>query len=212
LSKNAKIIFLSEIYRGFKFGLLLQIAIGPVCFFIFQLGAMNNFLVGMSGVLAAVLMDSLFVFGAIKGMAVLLESKKTQATLKYLGCLILILFGMSTVLTQFDINFLPVFNIQNSIGSQNAFLKTALITISNPLTIIFWAGVFSTKIAEENMRKQEAYYFGTGAILATLCFLSSIAFMGSLSMSFLPDQMIKILNIFVGLILIYFGTKIFLKK
>ena len=200
------------IFKGFKFGLLLQIAIGPVCFFIFQLAAMNGFFVAMTGVMAAFLMDALFVLGAIKGITVILSSKKMQTLLKYFGSFILMIFGLSTILSQFDINFLPALNAQNATGAHNAFIQTAIITISNPLTIIFWAGVFSAKILEENLGQQEVYFFGFGAVLATLSFLSFIALIGTFSMTFLSAIAIQALNIFVGCILIYFGIRILMKK
>ena len=200
------------IFHGFKFGLLLQIAIGPVCFYIFQLGAMHGFLVAMTGVLAAFLLDALFVLGAIKGIAALLESKKMQTFLKYFGFIVLTIFGLNMILSQFNISFLPALNAQNISGSHNAFIKTAIITISNPLTIIFWAGVFSAKILEGNLGHREVYYFGLGAVLATLSFLSLIALLGSFSVTFLPNQAVKVLNIFVGCILIFFGFKILMKK
>lgn len=200
------------IFDGFKFGLLLQIAIGPVCLLIFQLAAMNGFFVAMTGVLAAFLIDSLFILGAIKGIAALLESRRMQTILKYFGSSILMVFGLSTILSQFNINFLPALSLQNVSGAHNAFIKTAIITISNPLTIIFWAGVFSAKIIENNLNKREVYFFGLGAVLSTLIFLSSIALIGSFSRTFLPDKMIRILNICVGFLLIYFGFKILTKK
>lgn len=200
------------IFKGFKFGLLLQIAIGPVCFFIFQLAVINGFFVAMIGILAVFIVDSLFIFGAIKGIAALLESRKMQTVLKYFGSFILMIFGLSSILNQFDINFLPTLSAQNVSGAHNAFIQAAIITISNPLTIIFWAGVFSAKITEDNLGKMEMYYFGMGAVLATFSFLFIIALIGSFSMTFLPTQVIRVLNICVGFILIFFGFKILMKK
>ena len=46
-----------EIFRGFKFGMILQIAIGPICIFIFQTACKYGFFMGEMGVLAAVLVD-----------------------------------------------------------------------------------------------------------------------------------------------------------
>ena len=202
----------SGIFKGFKFGLLLQIAIGPVCFFIFQLAVINGFFVAMIGILAVAIVDGLFIFGAIKGIAALLESRKMQTVLKYFGSFILMIFGLSTILSQFDINFLPALNAQNVSGAHNAFIQAAIITVSNPLTIIFWAGVFSAKILEENLGQQEVYFFGFGAVLTTLSFLSFIALIGTFSMTFLSAIAIQALNIFVGCILIYFGIRILMKK
>lgn len=46
-----------EIFRGFKFGMILQIAIGPICIFIFQTACKYGFFIGEMGVLDAVLVD-----------------------------------------------------------------------------------------------------------------------------------------------------------
>ena len=46
-----------EIFRGFKFGMILQIAIGPICIFIFQTACKYGFFMGEMGVLDAVLVD-----------------------------------------------------------------------------------------------------------------------------------------------------------
>jgi len=54
------------------------------------------------------------------------------------------------------------------------------------MTIIFWAGVFSAKIMQEKWKQREVYFFGFGAVLATLSFLSFIALIGTFSMTFLP--------------------------
>ncbi|WP_321063601.1 hypothetical protein [Terrisporobacter sp.] len=35
-----------EIFRGFKFGMILQIAIGPICIFIFQTACKYGFFMG----------------------------------------------------------------------------------------------------------------------------------------------------------------------
>ena len=46
-----------EIFRGFKFGMILQIAIGPICIFIFQTACKYGFFMGEMVVLDAVLVD-----------------------------------------------------------------------------------------------------------------------------------------------------------
>lgn len=211
-AKNQVKSVASVIFNGYKFGMLLQIAIGPVCFYIFKLATMNGFLIAMTGVMSAFLLDTLFVLGAIKGIAVLLESRRMQNLIKYFGSLVLLIFGIISILSQFDIHFLPALVEQNVSSANNAFIQTAIITLSNPLTIIFWAGVFSAKISEGNLGSKDVYIFGLGAVLATLSFLSLIALTGSYTTTFLSPQAIKIINILVGFILMYFGFKILMKK
>ena len=49
--------------------------------------------------------------------------------------------------------------------------------------------------------------FSIGSLLATLIFLSFIGFIGSLSNNFLNKNVLSILNLSVGLTLVYFGIK-----
>ena len=46
-----------EIFRGFKFGMILQIAIGPICIFIFQTACKYGFFMGEMWLLDAVLVE-----------------------------------------------------------------------------------------------------------------------------------------------------------
>lgn len=49
------------IFKGFKFGMLLQLAVGPMCLLVFNTSAAHGFSVGMSLVFAITLIDFLFI-------------------------------------------------------------------------------------------------------------------------------------------------------
>lgn len=199
-------------FKGLKFGMLLQLAIGPVCIFILQMASLKGFYIAETGVLGVTIVDGLYIFAAILGIASIIEKRKVKVGLKIFGAIILIIFGLSTVLGQFDINFIPSLSLQGAGNSNSVFLKSIILTASNPLTIVFWAGVFSTKIIEENMKRKDIYIFGIGALMATLSFLTLVAVVGTFTKVFLPAYIIQILNIIVGVLLIYFGVKMALKK
>ena len=57
------------------------------------------------------------------------------------------------------------------------------------------------------MSGREVSYFGFGAILSTLIFMSMTAIAGTLTGSFLPSSVTLILNILVGLVLIFIGVR-----
>jgi threonine/homoserine/homoserine lactone efflux protein len=199
-------------FKGFKFGMLLQFAIGPVCIFIFQIASLKGFYIGEKGVLGVALMDGIFISIAILGLATIIDKKNIKVCLKVFGAVILFVFGLSTVLSQFDINFLPTLGIQNISNSNSIFIRSVILTGSNPLTIIFWAGVFSTRLTEENMKRKEIYLFGFGAVLSTIFFLSLIALVGSFAKAFFSTCVIQILNILVGFLLIHFSIRMIVKK
>ncbi|WPC44428.1 LysE family translocator [Clostridium sp. JS66] len=200
------------IFKGFKFGMMLQFAIGPVCIFIFQIASSKGFYTAETGVLGAVLIDGLFIFAATIGISSIIEKQNIKFILKIFGTVILFIFGLSTILNQFNIDFLPILSIQNTSNINNAFFHTLIITASNPLTIIFWSGVFLSKITEENTKKTDIYLFGFGALLSTIFFLTLISLSGNFANSFLSVGIIQALNIIVGFLLIYFSIKMFLKK
>lgn len=201
------------IFKGFKFGMLLQFAIGPVCLFIFQTGTSKGFYIAETGVFGVVLVDALYIFSAILGIASIINKKNIKLGLNIFGAAILFVFGLSTVLAQFNISFLPSLSLQNSAGSNSAFLRALLMTISNPMTILFWAGVFSAKLTDEKLNRSEMYRYGLGAVLSTLFFLSLVAMLGSLTRTLLPHIIIQGLNLLVGLVLIGFGfSRLLFKK
>lgn len=199
--------------NGFKFGMLLQIAVGPVCLFIFGSSVENGFWQAMQGVAAVTLVDSLFIIGAILGMAAILEKKEGAKTFfKYFGASILILFGLQTLLGVFGLSILPDINLFRSVSSGSAFPKVLLLTLSNPLTIMFWAGVFSSKIVEDGLGRKEMYLFGAGAVLSTLLFMTFVSALGSVAGIFIPEAAMSVLNGLVGLILIGFGLRTVYRK
>jgi arginine exporter protein ArgO len=109
------------LFEGFKFGMLLQFAIGPVCIFIFQMSSLKGFYIAEKGVLGVALTDGLFIIVAILGIASIIDRKNIKVFLKIFGTIILFVFGLSTVLSQFNFAFLPSLSIQNISNSNKCF-------------------------------------------------------------------------------------------
>lgn len=200
------------IYKGFKFGMLLQLAVGPMCLMVFNTSTTYGFLMGLSLVLAISLIDGLYIILSGIGVAVIINKEKIKSTIKILGCIVLVLFGTNTITGAFGLTLLPDLNLFSNVTNQNVFIQGLLLTASNPLTIIFWGGVFSTQVVENDFSKRQLIFFGFGCILSTLSFLTIVSFFGSILSGFLPQIIIQILNIVVGAILIYFGIKLLFKK
>lgn len=201
------------VIKGFKFGMLLQIAVGPICLFVFQTAVAYGFTSAMSGVIGVTLIDALYILAAICGLGTLLQHYKNfKKTIQYFGAIVLIGFGVSTILGIFGISVVPSVNFLSKQSATSIFLKALILTLSNPLTIVFWAGVFSTKIVEEQINKSDMYLFGIGAVLSTIIFLTLVSAIGDFVNVFLPYALLNILNALVGFVLIIFGIKTGLKK
>ncbi|MCL6588783.1 MAG: LysE family translocator [Firmicutes bacterium] len=195
-------------FKGLRFGILLQLAIGPVSVFIFNLACKNGFCHAVLGVIAATLVDGLYFLLASFGVSPFLERKNAQKVFKIFGAITLMLFGANIIVKVLELRILPQFGPIAANQYQSAFIQGIVITASNPLTILFWAGIFSAKASASNYHRRELTLFGAGAVLATLVFKTGIALIGATAKQFLPPLIINFLNTVVGLTLLYFAFRL----
>ncbi|WP_235941482.1 LysE family translocator [Paenibacillus puerhi] len=198
--------------RGFKFGMLLQLAVGPVCMYIFQVASGDGFVPAEAAVLGVVLVDGLFMLAALWGIASVMERLKSKAGLKRLGAAVLFLFGADLVASLYDLQVLPRLSLGAASGTDEAFIYAILLTASSPLTILFWAGVFSTKLDSEQLKRSEACLFGAGALGATASFMTVVAFMGSITHTFISPHVSQLLNAGIGLVFMGIALSMLMKK
>ncbi|MGB9978103.1 LysE family transporter [Methanobacterium sp.] len=126
--------------------------------------------------------------------------------LKYGGASILILFGIKFIFDGILSSYAPS-TITTDYQVQKVFFESIIFTASNPLTIVVWAGIFSSKLSEENIIKKDAYLFAVGLVLSTITFLAGVALIGSITKIFLPQLVVTLLNIIVGMLIIGFGIR-----
>lgn len=201
---------MKKCFEGLKFGLLLQFAIGPMCLMVFNTAQNTGFLVALSLVVAIALVDAFYILLASLGASKLLGNEKIEKTVKILGSIVLIIFGLNIILNVFKINIIPGLNLKPN--SSSAFIQGIILTLSNPITIVFWGSILTTKIIEEKFNKKELAFFSVGLVSATLIFLTFVAVLGMVLSNFIPDIISKMLNLLVGLVMIGFGIKLLVRK
>lgn len=131
---------------------------------------------------------------------------------KIFGAVVLVLFGVNMIAGALNVSILPSINLFSEVNSRSIFIQGLLLTASNPLTIIFWSGIFSTQVIENGYNKKQLRLFGVGCVLSTITFLTIIAVLATIISGFLTTTIIKLLNICVGIIIIYFGMRLIFKK
>ena len=136
-------------FDGFLTGLILQIAIGPVFFFILNISLQKSVLDGLFAVIAVTIVDYFFIALAVLGIGKLLEKSRLKLTLGVISSFVLILFGIIMILSINPSN--PISSPNNLIESNyiSSFISAFLLTISSPLTIVFWTSLFATKAIEK---------------------------------------------------------------
>lgn len=198
--------------KGFKFGMLLQLAVGPMCLLVFNTSTTHGFIYGLYLMLAIALVDALYIGLSCVGVASIINRVKVKTVIKLVGCFVLVLFGVNTTSGVFDLSFLPNIALFSDISSQNLFIQGLLLTASNPLTIIFWSSMFSTQMIENEWNKKQLFFFAVGCVMSTVVFLTVVALLGSILSDFLPKVIIQSLNVIVGIFLIFFGIRLLCKK
>lgn len=200
--------------NGLATGMVLQLAVGPVFFFIVNLALQRSIFDGFAGVIGVTLADYVYIILAIFGIGKLLEHKKIKKILGIISSIVLMIFGLAMIrgIIASNINTHTIIVSENVISS---FVSVFLLTISSPLTIVMWTSLFATKTLEYNCTKKELLIFGFSTGLATFIFMSCTVVIFSLIKEAVPIQLIQALNIIVGCLLIgYGGVRLFenLKK
>jgi len=198
--------------KGFKYGMLVQLAIGPVSLLVFKTAGSSGFGMGLVLVLAVALVDAAFIAIASLGSVYLLKRENVQAAFKAISSLILILFGVSTILGAFNLSVLPEISLFSGSSSGSVFLEGVLLTASNPLTILFWHSIISSQVTREKMSKGKIFLFGTGCVMSTVVFLTFISALGTFVDRFLPESVTMILNIAVGFALVGYGISLMIRR
>ncbi len=197
---------LAIILDGFLTGLILQIAIGPVFFFILNISLQKTIMDGLFAVSAVTLADYIFIALAVLGVGKLLEKPKIKLTLGIISSLVLILFGIIIIIS---VNPSNQVNSPANLSESNyiaSFISAFLLTISSPLTIVFWTSLFAAKAIERGYAQKQLIYFGLAAGLATLVFLGSSVTLLAIMRAKIPVMLLRISNIAVGSLLIFYGV------
>jgi threonine/homoserine/homoserine lactone efflux protein len=192
--------------------MLLQFAIGPMCLMVFNTSVTYGFTDGLVLVLSIAFIDALYIGLSGVGVASIISKEKVKTFIKIAGCIVLLIFGINTILGAVHLSYLHYYEFLVKPSKQNIFVQGIVLTASNPLTIIFWSGAFSGKVIENKWNIRQLFFFAVGCILSTLTFLTIVAFVGSITNKFLPQLFIQILNVIVGIFLMYFGVRLMAKK
>lgn len=191
-------------FKGFLTGMFLQLAIGPVFVFILNTAFQQGLFGGLAAVAAVTLVDYIYIVLAIIGVGRMLESEKIKKIFGFAGSLVLIIIGVMLLKKVFVYD---VVNIESKSAATltAAFISAFILTISSPLTILFWTGVFAGKTIEYSLNRAELVVFGLSAGVATFVFLGTAVVLFSSFSLVVPLFVFRILNAVVGVVLIIFA-------
>jgi threonine/homoserine/homoserine lactone efflux protein len=193
--------------EGLKIGFLLQVgSIGPICMLVFRLSLSLPVGKLLTGVVGITLSDLIYVFLAVLSVSAMKKIQRYQRIFDFVVGIALIIFGGLFITTRNVIN-------PNIFAGHDLFLWLFGLNMTNPITILFTAGIFSFEMSKHDMNLKDASIFGFGFLLTTPIFMIIIIVIGKLAGAIFPDTVVQILNIIMGIVLIFFGAKnMFFKK
>ena len=194
---------------GLKFGMLLQLAVGPMCLMVFSTARNDGFLIALTLVFSIALVDAFYIILAGLGVSKILDNPKLSKLFKILGSLVLMIFGINIVLNAFNINIIPGLNLKST--SSNIFIQGLILTLSNPITIVFWGSLLTTKIIEDKLNRKEIAMFSAGLVSSTLIFLTFVALLGTMLSNFISENISSLMNVIIGVLIIFWGIKMLVK-
>ena len=200
-----------KIFRhGLLTWIIIQLALGPVFFFIMNIVLQKWLLDGFAGVLAVTSVDYFYITLSIFGIGRLLGHKKVKNIFALVSPIVLIIFGTFMIWKILATHALTA-TVSSESDFLGSFVSVFLLTISSPVTIVFFTSIFSTKAVEHNYTKKNLIVFGLGTWLATFLFMWAMILTVSLFHGIIPSIVVNILNILVGWLLIVYGGVRFYK-
>ncbi len=201
---------LKVLKNGLLTGLFFQLAVGPVFFFIVNLTIQRSIYDGFIAVLAVTLADYFYIALALFGIEKLLEKKKIRGIFGIVSSIVLIIFGIIIIKGIIGKGIAP-WTIIESTSLISSFLSVFFLTLTNPMTIVFFTGLFAAKAIEHKYTKKQLIIFGLGVGAATLIFMSMSVIIFSILKNAIPPIIIQTLNLIVGIVLIVYGIVRFMK-
>jgi threonine/homoserine/homoserine lactone efflux protein len=187
-------------WQGLGFGLTLQLSVGPVCLAVLRQSITGGWRVALRMTLGVALVDAFYLLASLLGVAALLKIEVIRQIVLFAGACVLMYYGGKHLWTAG--RTLP----QDQSEARGGFWYGVGITLTNPLTVLFWSGVFGSLMASGAlMGKGELLLFSLGCVLSTIFFLALISAGGSSVKKVMDHRLLKWLDRLVGVALLCFG-------
>ena len=215
--------------QGLLFGLTLQLAVGPVFFAVLHQAITEGFSEAVKMVIGVALVDAFYIGVSFSGVGALLNIWFLKKVIFGGGAFVLVFLGARYFKKKEPQRGLrqeagispeeppggagPRAGIPHGIScGYSSLLYGIKLTFTNPLTIVFWSGVFGALIGSGKLAGlTDIILFSSGCVAATLSFLTLFSLIGKSLMRFLTPRAQRGLDYLVGGFIILFGVSLLFK-
>lgn len=202
---------MNSIFAYVFLGISLAAPVGPVNAAQLNTGIKNGFshawILGFGALLADILYMALVYFG----VGQFIDSPYIKILLWSFGCFVLTYTGIESILT---LNRIKLSSDQEKrVRLRQSLSSGFLLSLLNPLTILFWLGIFGSVLAEasQNFTGNQLLLYSFAIIAGIILWDTFMAFLSSGARKFLSNKFLVIISIVSSLSMlafgIYFGIK-----
>ncbi|SEN59240.1 Threonine/homoserine/homoserine lactone efflux protein [Mesobacillus persicus] len=199
-------VFLSYVFLG----LSLAAPIGPVNAAQMDKGIKSGFFHSWLLGLGALSADIIYMLSVYMGVVRFLETPFMQTFLWFFGFFVLMYTGIETIVGAGKVVLSKHRQPESGLKS---FMSGFLMSISNPLTILFWLGIYGSVLARtaSSFGTAELILYSFAIILGLIIWDITMAFISSSFKKLLTTRILSVISVFSGLSLIgfaiYFGIQ-----
>ncbi|RJE87066.1 amino acid transporter [Paenibacillus sp. 1011MAR3C5] len=193
-------IFLSYVLLGFS----LAAPIGPVNAAQIEKGIKHGFFHAWLIGLGAMAADAIFMLLIYFGLAHFLATPFAKTFLWLFGGFILIYTGVESFKRN---NTLAVSDQRSSVSHAKSFYSGFLMTFSNPVSILFWLGIYGSILATTAQRygALELLLYSSGIFIGLMLWDIAMASISSIFQKFLHEGVLVLISRAAGICLLCFG-------
>ena len=196
---------MNSIFAYLFLGISLAAPIGPVKTVLLNTGIKRGFFHAWIFSLGALTTDIMYMTVVYFGIGQFIDSPLVKTILWSFGCFVLIYTGIE--------NLLSLHKIEKNLKSSNyvrlrkSMLAGFLMSLLNPLTILFWLGIYGSILAKSaGVSSEYQILINSMAILVGIILVDLImSFLSSGARKLLSNRLLKTISIVTSLSMIGFG-------
>ena len=196
---------MNSIFAYLFLGISLAAPIGPVKSVLLNTGIKRGFFHAWIFSLGALTTDILYMSVVYFGIGQFIDSPVVKTILWSFGCFVLLYTGIENLLSLHKIEK----NIKSSkyVRLRKTMLAGFLMSLLNPLTILFWLGIYGSILAKTAGASSEyQILINSMAILVGIIMVDlTMSFLSGGARKLLSTRLLKIISILTSLSMIGFG-------
>ena len=196
--------------RSVYLGISLSAPIGPINAAQMETGLRKGFSYAWLFGLGAILADIVYMILVYFGLATYMNIPIIQTFLWLFGAFVLIYSGIESLVSSVTANEKSP---QRNATRFHSFRTGFFMSLMNPLSILFWIGIYGSVLAEtaDDFSSRQIFINSCAIICGIFLWDYTIALLSSFFRRFLTDRFLRVVSLLSGTSLIafglYFGSK-----